>query len=128
RPEPALELVENGGRFATAQLGAPGRVVTGTSIDLVERTDPLEGALCVGMVGRGLFELAVGVRPAACQDHARAVAGASLVRLESVADDHAAVVADEVREGRGALVVADPVHDHAGCRETPHLPGLGRLA
>ena len=44
--------------------------------------------------------------------------------LEGVADDDALVAADQRLEGGRALVVADPVHHHAGRREAPHLPGL----
>ena len=49
---------------------------------------------------------------------------ARLVRAERVADDHAAVVTDESTEGRGALVVADPMHDDARRGQAPHLPRL----
>jgi hypothetical protein len=46
------------------------------------------------------------------------------VRAEVVAHDRAAVPTDEILERRGTLLVADPMHDDAGRRQTPHLPLL----
>jgi hypothetical protein len=116
-PEPGPHLGEYGGGLGAAELGqARARgVLVGATVDVVERTDPCERLVGVGMVGLRLLELAVDVRPAAGEDDARAVARAGGVGLERVAGDRAGVVADDTG--------AEPIRTSYG-----YLTGMRLLA
>jgi hypothetical protein len=92
--------------------------------DLVDRTDPRERLLGLGVIRHRFFEAAIDVSPAIREHDSRTFSRARLMRTEIVADDRAVIAADEILEGRGALVITDSVHDDARRGETPHLPLL----
>jgi len=62
--EPRPQLREDGWRLGATQLGDANDVTLAALIDLVERGDPRERTLGIGMIGHRLVELAEHVRPA----------------------------------------------------------------
>jgi hypothetical protein len=61
-PEPRLELGQHHHGFGSAQLREARGVAFGLPVDLIERTDPRERLLGLGVICLGLFELAKRMR------------------------------------------------------------------
>lgn len=123
--EPRVELVENRPKLRATQLGTVHKVVTRAVVDVVERTDPRECALGLRVIRQRVSEAAKHVSPTSRKHDAGAHPRSGAMGRKRITDDDAAMVPDELGERRGALVLADPVHDDTGRGEAPHLPRLG---
>ncbi len=104
-PQPRLELGQHQDGLASAQLGEARGVALGAAVELVERADPRERLLGLGMIGLGFLEAAKDMDLVGGQRDPRTGARTGTVSGEGIADDCAGVLPDEVDAGRRTLVL-----------------------